>query len=434
MHIKLEAQNKMNRTQAPAYKEIENIRFIEPQLKTLDNGLDLVIFKTGSQEIVKIELIFEAGIIKQTKNLVASTTNSMLQEGSAHFSAEEIAEQVDFYGSHLSLVIDKDFAKITFFSLEKHIENGLKLLIDIIQNPTFPQDKLDHYLSKRLQTFKLDMEKVKDLASRKFTQELFGVNHAYGMVTELSNFSEITRNDLIEFFEHFYQPKNCKLIIAGHFSEKILGKIEQTFSTWKNSGKSIAPSPIFTAPQLEQYDFFIKKEEAMQSGLRLGKILFNRTHKDYVKMQVVNTLLGGYFGSRLMKNIREDKGYTYGIGSALISQKETGYLTIVSEVNASVSKETIIEIKKEIQILQTELVNIEELSKVKSYMLGHLLRAVDGAFSLSETYINAYLYGMNWDYYRDYIKAIRSITPEEILDLSQRYLQEDSLIKVIAGK
>ena len=424
----------MDRTQAPAYKEIENIRFIEPQLKTLDNGLELIVFKTGSQEIVKIELVLDAGIIKQTKNLVASTTTSMLQEGSKNFSAEEIAEQLDFYGSHLSLSIDKDFARITFFSLGKHLEKGLKILIDIIQNPTFPQEKIDRYLSKRLQSFKLDMEKVKDLASRKFTQELFGKDHPYGFVAEESDFSKISRNDLISFFETHYQPNNCKIVVAGQFPNSILETIESTFSTWKNSEKNIVLNKSFVAPKLEQMDFLIEKKDAMQSGLRLGKILFNRTHEDYAKMQVVNTLLGGYFGSRLMKNIREDKGYTYGIGSALISQKETGYLTIVSEVNATVSKETIAEIRKEIQILQTELVSQEELSKVKSYMLGRLLRAVDGPFSLSDTYLNVYLYGMGWDYYKNYIKTIREISSEEIMELANRYLQEDSLIKVVAGK
>ncbi len=424
----------MDRTKAPAYKEIEDINFINPKLKKLDNGLEMVIFKTGSQEIVKIELIFEAGIIKQIKNLVASTTNTMLQEGSQNFTAEEIAEELDFYGSHLSLSIDKDFAKITLFSLEKHLEKGINILLELIQYPTFPQEKLDRYLAKRLQSFKLDMEKVKDLASRKFTQELFGNNHPYGSVAEESDFSNIKRQDLVDYFETYYQPSNCKMIVAGQFSKQLLDRIEQSFSNWKNSGQQIEASMKFVNPQLESVDFLIKKKDAMQSGLRLGKILFNRTHQDYARMQVVNTLLGGYFGSRLMKNIREDKGYTYGIGSALISQKETGYLTIVSEVNATVSKETIIEIKKEIKILQTELVSEGELSKVKSYMLGRLLRAVDGPFALSDTYLNAYLYGMDWDYYRNYIKTIRKITSEEIMQLCQRYLQEDSLIKVIVGK
>ena len=423
----------MNRTKAPAYKEIEEIKFIEPELKTLSNGLELIIFKTGSQEIVKVEMIFEAGIMFQDKALCASTTSSMLQEGSKNFTAEEIAEKLDFYGSHLSLTIDKDYAKATLFSLVKHLDKGLDILADLIINPTFPQEKLERYLSKKLQSFKLDMEKVKDIATRKFTQELFGKEHPYGQVAEESDFTKVTREDLIDFHQKNYQPQTCKMIVAGQFGDKALGRIEQFFSTWSNTSK---PNTVvkFSAPQVSETNFLIEKKDAMQSGLRLGKILFNREHKDYAKMQVVNTLLGGYFGSRLMKNIREDKGYTYGIGSAVISQKETGYLTIVSEVNADVSQQTIDEIKKEIKILQTELVGNEELAKVKSYMLGRLLRAVDGPFALSETFLNVHLYGMDWEYYQKYIKTIREITAQEIMDLSNRYLQENSLIKVIAGK
>jgi len=171
----------------------------------------------------------------------------------------------------------------------------------------------------------------------------------------------------------------------------------------------------------------------MQSAVRLGKILFNRTHKDYPKLQIVNTILGGYFGSRLMKNIREDKGYTYGIGSALISQKETGYFTIVSEVNSEFSKATLNEIYKEIEILQTELVPKEELEVVKSYMLGRLLRSVDGPFALSETFLSIWLYNLDWDYYRNYINTIKNISSEDIKDLANLYLDKNTLLTVVSG-
>lgn len=423
----------MDRTIAPKFTEIDNIQFIDPKIEKLDNGLELAIFKTGSQEVVKIQLIIEAGTIFQDKPITASTTNALLQEGSKNFSADEIAQQMDFYGSHLSLTVDKDFAKITLFSLQKHIDKGLDILSDIVQNPTFPQDKLDKYLARRLQAFKLDMEKVKDLSSRKFTQELFGPEHPYSKVANESDFTNISRNDLIEFFSKQYQAQTSKMIVAGQFDDEVLVSIKKKFSSWGNS-KSAKEFIKFKTPQIKETNFLIEKKDAMQSGIRLGKILFNRTHKDYTKMQVVNTLLGGYFGSRLMKNIREDKGYTYGIGSALVSQKETGYFTIVSEVNSKYSKETIQEIKKEINILQTELVSVDELNKVKSYMLGRLLRSVDGPFSLSETFLNIWLYKLDWSYYRQYINVIKNIEPNEIKDLCIKYLDEASLIKVIAGK
>lgn len=423
----------MNRKVAPKYTDIENIRFIEPELLKFDNGLEMAIFKTGSQEIVKLEFVFEAGIMFQDKALVASTCNAMLQEGSQLFTAEQIAESLDFNGSHLSLTIDKDFSKVTLVSLEKNIEEGVKILKDIILNPLFPEDKLDKFLSKKLQSFKLESKKVKELSTRKFTREVFGTEHPYGAVAQELDFGNVTREDLIKYHEKCYSPANCKMIVAGQFSESTIDLISENFSAW-NKETLIKEPILFNASKIEEKEFLIVKDDAMQSAVRLGKILFNKNHEDYSRMQVVNTILGGYFGSRLMKNIREDKGYTYGIGSALISLKETGYFTIMTEVNAEFSKETVEQVRKEIKILRTDLIGEEELDKVKSYLLGRLLRAVDGPLSLSESYLNVWAYGLDWKYYQEYIKVIKKISPQEVQDLTNKYLHEDSLIQVIAGK
>ena len=422
----------MNRQIAPKYTEINNIHFVEPQFRKLDNGLEMAIFKTGSQEIVKIELIFEAGTIFQEKGLQASTTNAMLQEGSKNYTADLIAEKLDFFGSHLSTIIDKDFARVTLFSLVKNLEEGLAILADIIKNPSFPEDKMEKYLLRKLQSFKLGMEKVKDLSSRKFTKELFGQEHPYSKIAEKSDFTDIRRDDIVAFHKKQYSPSNCKMMLAGEFPDGTIEKIASCFSDWKTEGEA-NKSVSFTKKSTVKQDYLVEKKDAMQSAVRLGKILFNRTHADYPKMQVLNTLLGGYFGSRLMKNIREDKGYTYGIGSALVSQKETGYFTIVSEVNAEFSKATLDEVFKEIDILQTELVPKEELDIVKSYMLGRLLRSVDGPFALSETFLNIWLYNLDWNYYKDYIKTIKNISSEEIMDLANRYLDKESLLTVVSG-
>ena len=423
----------MNRKVAPKYTDIENIRFIEPELLKFDNGLEMAIFKTGSQEIVKLEFVFEAGIMFQDKALVASTCNAMLQEGSQLFTAEQIAESLDFNGSHLSLTIDKDFSKVTLVSLEKNIEEGVKILKDIILDPLFPEDKLDKFLSKKLQSFKLESKKVKELSTRKFTREVFGTEHPYGAVAQELDFGNVTREDLIKYHEKCYSPANCKMIVAGQFSESTIDLISENFSAW-NKETLIKEPILFNASKIEEKEFLIVKDDAMQSAVRLGKILFNKNHEDYSRMQVVNTILGGYFGSRLMKNIREDKGYTYGIGSALISLKETGYFTIMTEVNAEFSKETVEQVRKEIKILRTDLIGEEELDKVKSYLLGRLLRAVDGPLSLSESYLNVWAYGLDWKYYQEYIKVIKKISPQEVQDLTNKYLHEDSLIQVIAGK
>jgi predicted Zn-dependent peptidase len=423
----------MDRTIAPQYKNIKHINFVDPQYYTLDNGLQIASFKAGSQEIIKIELIFEAGTKFQSKRLVASTCNAMLREGSKHFTSEQISQELDFYGSHLSLSVEKDYAKVTLFTLSKALESGLKILTDIVYQPVFPEQKFNLYLSKQKQKFEQDLQKVKTLASHQFTKALFGNKHPYGQIAELNDFDLVRLEDLKRFYSNYYQVSNAKMIIAGQFSEAALETIKTAFSEDLNP-QAAHPKLNFDIEKHTQLDYLIEKADAMQSGLRLGKVLFNRDHADFARLQVVNTVLGGYFGSRLMKNIREDKGYTYGIGSAIVSLKETGYLTIVSEVNADVSKNTLDEINKEMKILRTELMSIDELEKVKSYMLGQLLRMVDGPLALSETFLNAWLYHKDWDYFRTYMETIKQTKVEDILNLSQQYLQEDSLIKVIAGR
>ncbi|MBN2667943.1 MAG: insulinase family protein [Bacteroidales bacterium] len=422
----------MDRTIAPHYKEIGHIHFIEPQSFNLANGMQALVFKSGTQEVVKIELNFKAGTVYQNKNLQAATCNALLREGSQNFSAEKLAEQLDFYGLFLSLSAEKDWAKISLYSLTKHIDKGLDILVDILTYPSFDEHQLQLYLSKTRQRFKMDMEKVKFIANRTFNAELFR-GHTYAKVLEEDDFNNIHREDLISFFKQYYQPKDCKVVIAGQFNEQILYKIKKRLETINGSSNS-SSIPAFTIQSNNQSLFYTEKKGAMQSGIRLGKILFNKTHEDYAAMQVLNTILGGYFGSRLMKNIREDKGYTYGIGSAVVSLHATGYLTIVSEVNAANTQQTLDEIDKEIKVLQTDLISSDELEKVRNYMLGQFLRNMDGAFAQSDTYTEAWLYNLNWEYYHRLIQTIKTIQAKQIRDLSNQYLQTDSLIRVIAGK
>ena len=179
---------------------------------------------------------------------------------------------------------------------------------------------------------------------------------------------------------------------------------------------------------------FVEKENVTQSAIRLGKIIINKTHPDYHKLNVVNTILGGYFGSRLMKTIREKKGYTYGISSVLVSLKHAGYFVILSEVGTNVAKNTIADVITEIKKLRLEKISQQELDLVKNYMLGDLLRSFDGPFEISASFINIIDLGLDTNYYDKAIDAIRTITPDEIILIANKYLQEDILIKTIAGK
>jgi zinc protease len=214
----------------------------------------------------------------------------------------------------------------------------------------------------------------------------------------------------------------------------MLELIQTSFGTeWTNPTIETDITQPALKPAGEHF-YFIEKTEALQSAIRMGLPAITRAHADFPALQVLNTVLGGYFGSRLMANIREDKGYTYGIGSGISSLNKGGAWFIASEVGADVCKAAVIEIEKEINLLKTELIPDEELSLIRSYMLGSLLGSLENVMSHADKFKNIYFAGLGYDYYDRYTQVIKTVTAEELLQLANKYLEQDKFYKVIVGK
>jgi predicted Zn-dependent peptidase len=175
------------------------------------------------------------------------------------------------------------------------------------------------------------------------------------------------------------------------------------------------------------------KSDALQTAIRIGKVMFNKTHPDFISFSVLNTILGDYFGSRLMSNIREDKGYTYGIGSYMMENTHFGYFMIATEVAKEVCEATLHEVKKELERLQNELVPEEELELVKSYLLGQLLKAADGPYAMLDLFSGVELHGMDISFYNKYIQKVQEITAEEIREMARKHLDWKSLSIISVG-
>jgi zinc protease len=238
---------------------------------------------------------------------------------------------------------------------------------------------------------------------------------------------------LNSFINTILLRENCSIVISGLVKEETLQLLNQLFGDGWNNDKPTPKKEIeFTTTK--QRVHLIEKADAVQSAIRIGRVLFNRTHPDYFGMQVLNAVLGGYFGSRLMNNIREDKGYTYGIGSAVASLQQGGYFFIATEVGVDVCASAIQEIYFELKKLREELIPIEELDLVKNYLLGTFVRSVDGAFAMSEKFNSILEYGLGYDYFDAYLHTIRTISPERLQHLAITYLQEKDLIELVVGK
>ncbi len=423
----------INRLQAPELHPIGQPKFIEPSRINLDNGIPVFLLKAGKQEVCKIDFVFRAGVWLQKKQLVASIANAMLQEGTENHTAAQIAETFDFHGAYLQLSADYHQGTISIICLEKHLSKLMPLIEAIIKKPSFPKNEFETLIKRRKQRFILEMEKVKILCQKKFTEVLFGADHPYALKVQADDFDKLELSDLIEFYHQHYHSDNCEIFVAGNYSDDIQACLNNYFGqkNWGGPESYFQEVPtISESPKLTR----VVKAKAIQSAIRIGKLLVNKDHEHYFGLQILTTVLGGYFSSRLMINIREDKGFTYGIGASFISLNNAGYLLIATEVDHSYEEATLNEIRLEIEKLQKELITTEELTRVKQYLIGEFLREFDGPFSLMQAFRNLYDFNLTADFYPKYYNAISEITSRELLFLAQQYFDFDSLSVVISGK
>jgi zinc protease len=423
----------LNRTSAPDFKSVEHISLIRPEHIKLNNGCDVFIFNSGDQELVRIEWIFNNLRFNPVKPLLNVAVNTMLTEGTSTRSASQIADQVDFYGGFLQVEYGYDHSHAVLFTLNKHLENTLPVLKDIITDSIFPEKELETFVRNQQQKLQVSLQKNDIVARRTFNKALYG-DTIYGLGAEFDDYKTLNRDDMLAHFKQMYQPANCTIVIAGKVDDKIISLIKDSFGEqWAGNSQKAETAQPDLQPGSEHF-YLVEKPDALQSAIRMGLPMITRLHPDFPALQVLNTVLGGYFGSRLMANIREDKGYTYGIGSGLSSLKQGGAMFIASEVGADVCKAAVAEIEKEINILKTELVPDEELSLVRNYMMGSLLGSLENVLSHADKFKNIYFSGLDYDYYDRYTEVVKTVTAAELLELANKYLNLDKFYKVIVGK
>lgn len=422
----------IDRALAPAYGEVENIELIRAKPLVLANGLKIFSIEGGEQDLVRIEFIFSNIDYDPSKPLQTFATNTMLNDGTSELSSTEIADKIDYYGAFLQTDYANDHSTVTLFTLNKHLANTLPIVKAIVSDSIFPQVELDTLIRNQKQKLSVSLEKNDFLNRKTFSHVLFG-DTLYGYDIAAADYDNLSREQLTTYFKSAYQPKNCTVIVSGKVKEDTITLIDKYFGKdWDNSFD--VKENKFQFEMGAGGEHYLERADALQSAIRIGQVSINRTHADFPGLQVVNTILGGYFGSRLMANIREDKGFTYGIGSALVSMKNTGYFFIASEVGADVCTAALTEIEKEITLLKKQPVTDGELALVRNYMLGSMLGSLENALSHADKFKNIYFSGLDYDYYKNYINTVRNIGPEEIGALANKYLNFNSFEKVIVGK
>lgn len=425
----------IDRTLHPEIQELTQFNILQPVRTRLPNGIPLSVINAGEQEVVRIDVLFAGGRWQQSQKLQALFTNRMLREGSRKFTAAVISEKLDFYGAWLELSSSADYAYITMYSLNKYFAETMEVLESVIKEPLFPEKELSTVIDTNIQQYLVNTSKVDFLAHRSLLRALYGEQHPCGQYIEKADYHAITPEVLKDFYNQYYHSGNCDIYLSGKVTDDIIRKVETTLGAEPfGDFHRTSVKKDFTAAPVAEKRIFTEREDAMQSAVKLGMSCITRQHPDYMKLRVLVTLFGGYFGSRLMSNIREDKGYTYGISAGILSYPDSALLAISTETDNKYVEPLIAEVDNEIDKLRQTPVSPEELAMVRNYMLGEMCRNYESPFSLADAWMFIKTSGVGDDYFSRSLQAIKEVTAEEIRNLAERYLCKEKLKEAVAGK
>ena len=431
-HINIKNKKMLDRTISPDFQTITSIIIPPVQVVMLSNGIPLYVVNVGEQPVIKIEFSFEAGNWQEPQNGVSLFTAKMISEGTSKYSSAEISEYFDKFGSFTESGQGLDRANFVVYGLKKHLPSLLPMVQELLDEATFPEKELETLKNIQLQTLQVNSEKTAFIANKTFRKKVFGNVHPYGNSMTEEAIGGINQNNLIDFYKNYWQGKPYRIYLSGNVGEDEIKLIEQHFGGQKIS-QSIENKVFANSVFPKGENVLIDKVGAMQSSIRMGKQLMTRKHPDFFTMLLLNEVLGGYFGSRLMKNIREEKGLTYGISSNLALFGQAGYFVIGTDVKREFTQQTIDEIHKEIKTLQTELVSESELEVVKNYMVGSFAGSLNTPFDITDRYKVIFSENLPLDFYQNYIPNIQQISNVMLLEAANEYLAIDSLYEIVVG-
>ncbi|MEM8895618.1 MAG: pitrilysin family protein, partial [Bacteroidota bacterium] len=401
----------------------------EAQAIKLANGLPLYYIASGQLPVIRVEIIFKSGAYYEQSNGQSFFAAKLLAEGTAELTSQQIASKFDYYGSFIEINPGLDHVSVVVYTLSKHLKPVMALLSDVLTNATFPEKELQIQKRIKKQSIKINLEKTSTVASRKIRESIFGNDHPYGKSLEESDVDLITRKSLQEY-------KNSRLfnhptiIVSGGIEDHDLRVLDRYFSTLGFSQFEQSPKTVRKPKDDVEV---IEKEGALQSSIRMARRSIPKDHEDYFGLVVLNEVFGGYFGSRLMKNIREDKGYTYGIHSSLVHLITDQMMMIGTDVNREFTQSTIDEINKEMEVLRNEPVSEGELSSVKNYMLGSFLSSINTPFSLADKFKGIHFQNLGYSFYDDYVDQIKAMDSDTLMTLANKYLNPKEFSAIVVG-
>ena len=423
----------MNRKTAPHIKDaIEfNLELKPYQHFTLDNGVPVYTIDAGAQEVLQVELVFYAGNWFEQQNSVASATNSLIKNGTSNKSAFQLNEEFEYYGAYCNRACYNETAIVSLSALSKQIPALLPVIREIITDSVFSEEELNIYKQNSKQRLSVSLQKSDFVANRLSDAYLYGEQHPYGKYVNPEDIDALNCSLLKAHFQQYYVNGQCVIFVSGKLPADIEQHLNVAFGDLSLKPFNNQLTTINQTPAVQKNYRIQNDVNGVQGAIRIARPFPNRHHPDFMKVMVLNTLFGGFFGSRLMSNIREEKGYTYGIHSYVQNHIHDSAWLISTEAGKDVCEATIEEIYKEMKLLRDDLVDEEELLLVRNYLIGTILGDLDGPFHIMGRWKNLILNNLTDDYFYKSIETIKTISAEELRDLAKKYLVPEQFYELV---
>jgi len=423
----------MNRKKAPAIIDAVNFNLhLKPYDHfTLDNGVPVYAIDAGAQEVIQIEMVFYAGNWFEKKQGIAAATNFLLRNGTVDKTAFELNEVFDYYGAYCNRTCYNETAVLTLHTLTKHLQELLPVMGEMLSASVFPEQELEIFKQNSKQRLSVNLQKPEFIAGRLIDSYVYGEQHPYGKYTKAEDIDAITAPECKAFYAEHYLDGQCAIFVSGQLPANLQQQLNTSFGKLALRKPVFKTSTIATVPAIEKKYRVQNDENAVQGAIRIAQNFPNRHHPDFKKVVVLNNIFGGFFGSRLMSNIREEKGYTYGIHSYLHNHIQQSAWMISTEAGKDVCEATIEEVYKEMKKLREEPVDEEEILLVQNYMMGGILGDLDGPFHIMAKWKNIILNNLDEAYFYESVKAIKETNADELMELANKYLRPEEFYELV---
>lgn len=422
---------KFNDMQAPAVRPMGALKMPKPQTEVLPNGATLSVIDGGSQEINDFSIVFPGGQAEAASPSEAKLMAAAMPEGAGGLSGAEVSEALDFRGARFSVSCGRHHTVIDVASLNSMVDGVFDICRRILLEPAFDVKAVETLRQRAANDMALHLSKVDTLSQMALNPLIMGPTHPEAQPQSPEQALAVGPEGLRKLHGRIVRADGCHAFLSGRVPERVRREARELLLSLPSGGSCQLSVLPYEAEQPQRVD--VAKEGATQSSVRCALPAPARSHPDYVPLRMTVKALGGYFGSRLMKNIREDKGYTYGISAYLLGALDGSYIAISAQADASYVDALLDEARSELQLLGREPMGADELLRLRQHIASELMQMIEDPFTVNDYYRTQAILGLAPGYYERQVEVANALTPELIMEMADRYFHADRLRVAVAG-